>query len=77
MKKGDSLTLGDDVVFTVLSPGTIFTKENTTGVSESGLTNDNSIVCKMTYGKFSMLFTGDARKKSSSSSSRRTSRPIS
>jgi len=62
LKKGDSLTLGDDVVFTVLSPGTIFTKENTTGVSESGLTNDNSIVCKMTYGKFSMLFTGDAQK---------------
>ena len=26
------------------------------------MTNDNSIVCKMTYGKFSMLFTGDAQK---------------
>lgn len=62
LKKGDTFTLGDDVTFTVLSPGTPFTKENTQGVSESGLTNDNSIVCKMTYGQFSMMFTGDAQK---------------
>lgn len=62
LKKGDTFTLGDDVTFTVLSPGTPFTKENTQSVSESGLTNDNSIVCKMTYGQFSMMFTGDAQK---------------
>ena len=62
LKKGDTFTLGDDVTFTVLSPGKPFTKENTQGVSESGLTNDNSIVCKMTYGQFSMMFTGDAQK---------------
>lgn len=62
LKKGDTISLGDDVQFAVLSPGTPFTKENTQGVSESGLTNDNSIVCKMTYGTFSILFTGDAQK---------------
>lgn len=62
LKKGDTITLGDDVKFAVLSPGTPFTKENTPGVSASGLTNDNSIVCKLTYGKFSVLFTGDAQK---------------
>ena len=62
LKKGDTITLGDDVKFDVLSPGTPFTKENTPGVSTSGLTNDNSIVCKMIYGKFSVLFTGDAQK---------------
>jgi competence protein ComEC len=62
LKKGDSFTLGDAIQFEVLSPGTIFTKENTEGVSESGLTNNNSLVCKMTYGKFSVLFTGDAQK---------------
>lgn len=62
LKKGDTITLGDDVKFEVLSPDKPFTKENTQGVSESGLTNDNSIVCKMTYGKFTMLFTGDAQK---------------
>lgn len=62
LKKGDTITLGDDVKFAVLSPGKPFTKENTQGVSESGLTNDNSIVCKMTYGTFSIMFTGDAQK---------------
>ena len=62
MYKRQTFTLGDDVTFTVLSPGTPFTKENTQSVSESGLTNDNSIVCKMTYGQFSMMFTGDAQK---------------
>ena len=62
LKKGDTFTLGDDVKFTVLSPAKPFTKENTQGVSESGLTNNNSIVCKMTYGQFSMMFTGDAQK---------------
>ena len=62
LKKGDTITLGDDVKFAVLSPGKPFTKENTQGVSESGLTNDNSIVCKMTYGAFSIMFTGDAQK---------------
>lgn len=62
LKKGDVITLGSDVTFTVLSPGTPFTKDNTSGVSESGLTNDNSIVCKMTYGAFSVMFTGDSQK---------------
>lgn len=62
LKKGDTITLGDDVKFAVLSPGTPFTKENTPGVSASGLTNDNSIVCKMTYGDFSIMFTGDAQR---------------
>jgi competence protein ComEC len=62
LKKGDSITLADDIHFQVLSPGTIFTTENTDGVSQSGLTNDNSIVCKMTYGKFSVMFMGDAQK---------------
>ncbi len=62
LKKGDTITLGDDVKFAVFSPGKPFTKENTQGVSESGLTNDNSIVCKMTYGTFSIMFTGDAQK---------------
>ena len=62
LKKGDTITLSDDVKFAVLSPGKPFTKENTQGVSESGLTNDNSIVCKMTYGTFSIMFTGDAQK---------------
>lgn len=62
LKKGDTITLGDDVKFAVLSPGKPFTKDNTQGVSESGLTNDNSLVCKMTYGTFSMMFTGDAQK---------------
>lgn len=62
LKKGDTLSLGGDVKFEVLSPGTPFTKENTQGVSQSGLTNDNSIVCKLTFGNFSMFFTGDAQK---------------
>lgn len=62
LKKGDTITLGDDVKFAVLSPDKPFTKDNTPGVSASGLTNDNSIVCKMTYGKFSVMFTGDAQK---------------
>lgn len=62
LKKGDSFTLGDDIHFKILSPGMIFTKENTGGLSKSGLTNNNSIVCQMTYDKFSVLFTGDAQK---------------
>lgn len=62
LKKGDTITLGDTVQFAVLSPEKPFTKDNTQGVSESGLTNNNSIVCKMTYGTFSMMFTGDAQK---------------
>ena len=61
LKKGDSFSLGD-VKFAVLAPGTIFTKDNTEGVSQSGLTNNNSVVCRMTYGDFSIMFTGDAQK---------------
>ena len=62
LKKGDTITLGGDVKFAVLSPSEPFTKDNTPGVSASGLTNDNSVVCKMTYGDFSIMFTGDAQK---------------
>lgn len=62
LKKGDTITLADDIHFDVLSPDTIFTKDNTDGISESGLTNNNSLVCKMTYGNFSIMFTGDAQK---------------
>ncbi len=62
LKKGDTVTFAGDIHFDILSPGRPFTKENTPGVSASGLTNDNSIVCKLTYRKFSILFTGDAQK---------------
>ncbi|WP_301859773.1 ComEC/Rec2 family competence protein [uncultured Megasphaera sp.] len=62
LKRGDSFTFAGDIAFQVLSPGEPFTKKNTQGLSESGLTNNNSIVCKMTYGDFSILFTGDAQK---------------
>lgn len=62
LKKGDAITFAGDIHFNILSPGVPFTKENTSGVSESGLTNNNSIVCRMTYQKISVMFTGDAQK---------------
>lgn len=62
LRKGDSISFGDDVQFNVLSPSEqLFTKENSPRETANGLTNDNSIVCRMTYNNFSMLFTGDAQ----------------
>ncbi|QJW49236.1 MBL fold metallo-hydrolase [bacterium BFN5] len=51
---GDEIDFGNGVLFRVLNPKKPF-------ISDSEL-NNNSIVGKLTFGQFSMLFTGDAEK---------------
>ena len=63
LRNGDKITLGDDLIFDILAPTEpLFTKENTRKSTSNGITNNNSIVCKLTYHDFTMLFTGDAQK---------------
>ena len=62
VKRGDRISLGTDVHIDVLAPSKIFTKDNLPNASSTGITNNNSIICRVTYGDFSMLFTGDAQK---------------
>lgn len=54
VKAGQSVTLSEGVTFDVLGPQQPF-------LTESPL-NNNSIVLRLQYGQFSMLFTGDAEK---------------
>ena len=52
VKAGDSIIIEKNLFFNILWPSEICE------VSENAI-NNNSIVCKMTYKSFSMLFTGD------------------
>ena len=52
VEKGNSLKIEDRIYFDVLWPN------NSNLIKENGL-NNNSIVCKIRYNDFSMLFTGD------------------
>ena len=54
--KGDRVRIDNEIYFDILWPN------NTHLVSENGL-NNNSIVCKLNYRDFSMLFTGDIEEK--------------
>lgn len=65
LRKGDMVTFDDTVSFTVLAPEEpLFSKNNTHKMSTGGITNNNSIVGKLKYKEFTMLFTGDAQKES-------------
>ena len=61
LKAGDVLTLGDNVTFTVFSP-TADTVEKGQVKGYKHEPNNESIVGKLEYGEFTMLFTGDAEK---------------
>jgi competence protein ComEC len=61
LKKGDVITLGDDISFTVLAPSEPYFPGGTDkNMAKNSVTNNNSIVCKMQYKDFSILFSGDA-----------------
>lgn len=67
LKVGDVLDFGNSVKFKVLSPTPEFVKKvNDEGESLKGIEkyniNNGSIVGKLTYKDFSMMFTGDAEK---------------
>ncbi len=51
IKRGDKFMLDENVMIEILSPSHYFSDEN-----------DNSIVMKLTYGEFTMVFTGDCEK---------------
>ena len=52
MKKGDNIAIEKDICLKILWPNeNHFISENTL--------NNNSIVCKLCYKNFSLLFTGD------------------
>lgn len=57
-KAGDTISLFKDVDFAVVAP----VKTINDGKSGNPDMNNNSIVGRLTYGDFSMLFTGDAEK---------------
>jgi competence protein ComEC len=57
LRRGQRLTIGDGYYFSVLSPGDQLLPK---GKKEYGhYLNNNSLVLKLHYGKFQMLFTGD------------------
>ena len=60
LRDGDTLDFGSGVSFKVLSPTEEMVKEG--GKNKDGKVNLNlnSVVGRLTYGNFSMLFTGDA-----------------
>lgn len=62
LRKGDDISWGNDINIHVLSPAKLFTAKDLPNASATGICNNNSIVCRVTYGTFSMLFTGDAQK---------------
>lgn len=62
LRKGDVISLGTDVQIHVLAPETMFTAKTLPRASLTGIFNNNSLVCRVTYHNFSMLFMGDAQK---------------
>ena len=62
LKVGDTLDFGGGVKFTVLYPTADIVNAVNDGKEKSD-PNNESIVGKLTYKKFSMMFTGDAEKK--------------
>ena len=58
LKEGDVFTFAGAVQFAVLWPETSLPGTRGGDTKEE---NDESLVCKMTYGNFSVLFTGDAQ----------------
>ena len=61
LKAGDTLDLGGGVKFNVLYPTSELVKAVDDGKQKTD-PNNESIVGKLTYKKFSMMFTGDAEK---------------
>ncbi len=51
-KKGDKIQIERDIYFSFLWPGS-------QNIINENILNNNSIVCKLNYKNFSMLFTGD------------------
>ena len=68
LKTGDMLDFGDGVMFKVLSPTSEFIERINSGQfdqeEKSHYINNSSLVGKLTYKNFSMMFTGDAEKES-------------
>ncbi len=60
LKTGDTLDFGGDVKFNVLYPTTQLVKAVNDGQKSDP--NNESVVGKLTYKNFSMMFTGDAEK---------------
>lgn len=59
LKEGDRLDFGGGLVFDVLSPGDSLVDKNGKKLLDSDM-NNRSLVMKMTFNNFSMMFTGDA-----------------
>lgn len=57
LKQGDKIVFADDVVCHVFWPTAQDGLDY--GMSESSRTNNQSVVCKVVFGDFSVLFTGD------------------
>ena len=55
VKKGDRIQIEKDIYFDILWP-------NNKNMLKDNPLNNNSIVCKLNYKNFSMLFTGDIEK---------------
>ena len=68
LKDGDMLDFGDGVTFKVLFPTSEFIEKINSGQfdqeEKSHYINNSSLVCKLTYKNFSMMFTGDCEKES-------------
>ena len=62
LRDGDRLDFGGGVSFTVLSPTEEMVKEGGHGKDGKSNLNLNSLVGRLTYGSFAMMFTGDAEK---------------
>lgn len=62
LRDGDRLDFGGGVSFTVLSPTEEMVEEGGRGKDGKINLNLNSLVGRLTYGDFAMMFTGDAEK---------------
>ncbi len=60
--RGDKVSLTNDVEIEILSPPSARNDAESVGSFYFSDENDNSIVMKLTYGEFTMLFTGDCEK---------------
>lgn len=60
LRQGDTIVFADDIACHILWPAA--SGPSADGLSESSRTNNRSLVCKIVFGRFSVLFAGDAQR---------------
>ncbi len=66
VRKGDVISFADDVVLHVLWPAGTARRDRGSS-TENSSENNRSVICRMTYNNFSVMFTGDAEEEAEKS----------